>query len=667
MPLPKRNKTDAELDLNLFCAASDISIEAADKGEDGKPKLRRFKMVAYTGVEMNLWGWPHPVVVDLAGMIAGKKSRPILKDHDVSQIVGHTDSIDLDRKLVVEGVISGVGLAAQEVVGASDNGFPWQASIGARVKKMEFVEEGKKIVANGREFVGPIYVAKKSTLGEVSFVALGADDATSGKIAATLTWEGEADMTEEEKKAKEEAEAKLKAEADKKAKIEADKVIEAEAKIDVNKSIEELRAARATEMERIVAVEKATAGHPEIAAKAVKEGWTVDKAELEALRAERPKSPAIHMATHDHGTQVLECALMSSGGAQEDYLLKRFGDKTMQSAHSEFRGRLGLQRLILEMAWANGYTGRFFEDSCHREILRAAFSTDDIDGILSNTANKFLLDGFEAGETVWQRIAGSRNVSDFKQITSYRMLDDFQFIEVGKSGELQHGNLAEESFTNQAKTYGIMHAITRTDQINDDLSALTDVPRRIGMGANEKVNDVFWTAFFAITFTGGNASTGAFAVAGLTAAELKFLLKTYTVTVQSKSVTKKLLLQPRILLVPPALKTAAEVLLGSANLLATGSTDAVVAQKNPHAGKWTPETSRYMQDASYGNSALKYCLLTDPAQLAILRMAWLNGVQSPTIESADADFNTLGIQVRGYLDFGVGEADVRAGVMSTGA
>ncbi|NLF07898.1 MAG: hypothetical protein GX594_07960 [Pirellulaceae bacterium] len=44
----------------------------------------------------------------------------------------------------------------------------------------------------------------------------------------------------------------------------------------------------------------------------------------------------------------------------------------------------------------------------------------------------------------------------------------------------------------------------------------------------------------------------------------------------------------------------------------------------------------------------------------------MNGIENPTIEQADADFNTLGIQFRGYLDFGVCQIDKAGAVKSTG-
>ncbi len=122
-----------------------------------------------------------------------RKSRPILKDHDRASIVGHTDDIMVgDSRLEVAGVISGVGNTAQEVIATSENGFPWQASLGANADKVVFIPEGKTATANSREFKGPVYIARKSTLGEVSFVALGADDDTEhvsrlAKLRATMT------------------------------------------------------------------------------------------------------------------------------------------------------------------------------------------------------------------------------------------------------------------------------------------------------------------------------------------------------------------------------------------------------------------------------------------------------------------------------------------------
>ena len=62
--------------------------------------------------------------------------------------------------------------------------FPWQASIGAQVGAVDFVQAGKSVTVNGRTFDGPVHVARRTVLGEISFVDLGADGNTSATITA---------------------------------------------------------------------------------------------------------------------------------------------------------------------------------------------------------------------------------------------------------------------------------------------------------------------------------------------------------------------------------------------------------------------------------------------------------------------------------------------------
>ena len=82
------------------------------------------------------------MIVDLAGVQVTDKARPILKDHDPSQIVGHTEQVTVaEEGITVRGIISGASTVAQEVVSSSRNGFPWQASIGARAVKVKMVKQ----------------------------------------------------------------------------------------------------------------------------------------------------------------------------------------------------------------------------------------------------------------------------------------------------------------------------------------------------------------------------------------------------------------------------------------------------------------------------------------------------------------------------------------------
>ena len=125
-------------------------------------------------------------------------------------------------------------------------------------------------------------------------------------------------------------------------------------------------------------------------------------------------------------------------------------------------------------------------------------------------------------------------------------------------------------------------------------------------------------------------------------------------------------IMPAILLVPTALSATATMLHKSLEIRdTTASTKYPVA--NPHAGKFRPEVSRYLANQHYaGSSAKAWYLLADPSDLAVIEVAFLNGQESPTIETAEADFNVLGIQMRGYHDFGVALQEPKAGVKAKG-
>ncbi|MCC7265889.1 MAG: hypothetical protein IT546_00965, partial [Caulobacteraceae bacterium] len=160
-------------EFQIVAAASDLQWidAAAAEGQSAKP--RRFQMTAYTGGPMQLAGWRYPVVVDLAGLHASAKPKVFL-EHDRAARVGHIDQVQLSEStLGVTGVVSASGKAAQEVLADAANGFPWQASIGARATDVEWVPEGGSAKANGKVFQGPVNIARKAVLGEVSFVALG--------------------------------------------------------------------------------------------------------------------------------------------------------------------------------------------------------------------------------------------------------------------------------------------------------------------------------------------------------------------------------------------------------------------------------------------------------------------------------------------------------------
>ena len=203
-----------------------------------------------------------------------------------------------------------------------------------------------------------------------------------------------------------------------------------------------------------------------------------------------------------------------------------------------------------------------------------------------NVANKFLLDGFFSVERTWRNICAVRNVSDFKTVTSYRLIGKDQYEQVAPGGELKHGTLGNETYTNKADTYGLMLSIDRRDIINDDLGAITTVPRKLGRGSGLKINDVFWATFLnnSAFFTAGNKNylTGADTVAGDRRADRRPRWPSWT---RCDSDGKPIGIMPAILLVPTALSAMGTQLFKSLEIRdTTASTKYPIA--NPHQGKF---------------------------------------------------------------------------------
>ena len=686
---PKLN--DVPSGLAFVCASVSLDVQAAAasaQGSDGQPAdagetLPKFSMVAYTGDAMRVDGWRNPVVVDLQGLGIPSQRRPIRFGHSMHAGVGHTERITVEGgKLVAEGLVSRDTPAAKEIVTSGKRGFPWQASIGTTVHQVEHIKAGKYVMVNGRRFEGPVYVARKTTLGEISFVDLGADGNTTANIAAASGGTESITMSDSKITVTDPDQNNLTLDdtpGTLAASVGSDSGVADLEQVLTRSRAEHDRRTRIVDMTARMATDR-----PELAddldrlsRSALEAKWDVQRYELEVLRLSRRAPGILIRQRSGNDNHVLEAALCLSGGLED--VEKHYTEPVLNAASQRFRHGLGLGELLLTFAQGNGYHGAGRSDI--QSLLRFAFSSEgrgsieasgggastlSLPGILSNVANKFLRSGFETVESTWRDIAAIRPVRDFKQISSYSLTGGFQYEEVAPGGELKHATVGETSYTNQARTYGRMFSIDRRDIINDDLDALTAVPRRLGRGAALKLNEVFWSTFLNnanfFKTSNGNYAEGAdtaLGIDGLTAAELLFLN-------QTDPDGHPLAVMPVILLVPNALLVKGSQLMNSTELRdTTANTKTLVS--NPHAGKFRVVRSSYLSNAVYtGASAKAWYLLADPNDMPVIEVAFLNGQERPTVENADADFNMLGIQMRGYHDFGCALQEPRGGVRMRG-
>ena len=699
---------------DIIAMTADVTIDAAE-GE-AKKGPRKFDVVAYTGGKLVVAGYDLPVVVDLKGL-STRKSIVANLDHDRKLRVGHvTERHNDGRTLRLEGMASAATAARDEVVASADDGFQWQASIEAAPQKLVKVNAGKTVEVNGQTFDGPILVARKSTLGGFAFLSHGADENTSVTIAASAAdslkeidmelskWIeamgfDPAELTDKQRaalEAKHAAEIQAAAKGGDTATLEEPAFDVDEIKASYSEHVANIEASLAEHEDNVrdkkkLAEIKAAAykSAKDLKAKALREKWPATRLEVEAIKAaaavelslvkaERPTGPAIHGSTRDVSGPVIEAAMCQAVGLPN--YEKDYDDQILEAAHKQFRGRIGLQQVLIMAAHANGLEmapGERLHNGNLRTVLQHALmpihasSTLSLSGILSNVANKELLMGFTEEDQTWREIAVTKPVTDFKQVTSYRLLDNMEYEELGQDGKIAHGQLGEESYTRQARTYAKMFALTRVDIINDDLGALNDLRTRLGRGSSRKFNNLFWLKFLdnASFFTtgrgnyisGATTNLGVDGV-GLEAGVLKFR--------QMKTADgKRLDGAPDRLLIPPELQFSAQRLHQSTQVNTGGSsTTTSVPNDNIHAGKYRPVVQNRLSDSTFtGYSATAWYLFRDPMILAPMVVSFLNGVETPTVESADADFDQLGVQFRGYHDFGVDFAEWLSGVKSKGA
>ena len=691
MPMTLSSTQQLPDQLSFICP---LTIEAAGEKQSGggASGVPQFRMVAYTGGLMRIEGFPHPVVVDLEGLAIDRQDIPVRLDHQSRQGVGHTQRVAVENgSLVAEGLVSRDTSWARDVIRSGQNGFPWQASIGAAVIDAQFIPNGQNVTVNGRTFDGPIHVVRKATLKEISFVDNGADSSTSARIAANSKEQSSmphgtqsqatttvatdpkpaTPPTTDPTPPKAPTPSSLRPAAiAARATQDVSDAPSTKAPADQNPMMQ-MRKQMAEETRRIQAIRSTCDGkHPDIEAQAIEEGWDVTKTELHVLRASRPQLP---VAVHTHANQrpnnpqVFEAVAMMASGLPNTRIEAMYAEPVLEAA-DKLRG-IGVQEFC-ELV-SGQQLPRFRRDATG--WLQAAFSTASLPGILSNIANKMLLEGYNYVEDAWRRIAKIASVNDFKEHSRYRMTGAFKFEQVGPDGELKHGKLDEQKFGQRADTHGIMFALTRQMIINDDMGAFTDIPRQIGMGAAEAIADAVWGLWLRNPNQSDNKSffhadhnnylegvDTALSVDGLTAAEVKF-------SEQIKPNGKPLGMPANVLLVPTALKVAAELLMKSIQLNETTTANKAKPSTNPHVGKFDVVSSVYLANASFtGASSKAWYLLADPNRLPSIEVAFLNGVDRPTVEKTDADFNTLGIQFRGYIDFGVREQDHRGALKMKG-
>ena len=274
--------------------------------------------------------------------------------------------------------------------------------------------------------------------------------------------------------------------------------------------------------------------------------------------------------------------------------------------------------------------------------------TGDLAGILGDSAGRSLRTAYDAAPSGLRPAARQTQYPNFKVQTKYMLGDAPALRRVLEGGEYPMGSVAESANTNSLATFGNIIPYTRQMWINDDLGALADFSRRMGVASREFENAQLVTALTSnpimgdglVVFVAGHGNLDAASapsVASLNAGRVRMRKQTSANGMPISAA-------PRFLIVPPEFETIGEQLLTT--LAATA-----VADVNPFA-----KLSLLVEPRL--TTATQWYLAADPANIDGLEYAYLVGAPGPQVETTVA-FEVDAMMIKVRLDFGAAWIDHR--------
>lgn len=268
----------------------------------------------------------------------------------------------------------------------------------------------------------------------------------------------------------------------------------------------------------------------------------------EAAKAERSRVSEISALCSRHGLNDLAKNLIENGTGLDEArksILAKLADgvgpvggsvEVVRDGAESFRSaaidgvllRSGAVKVAKPVAGANDFRGmslvRLAEECLRRAgvrqipsdargLVQLALRGESISGtssdfplILSNVANKSLLDGFATAPTSYQFWAAITSLNDFKATQRIKFSEVGKLKLVPEGGKYSETALTEKKETIQLGTYGRVWTMSRQAIINDDLDAFSRVPASFGMQAAYLPNDLAISVLTAnAAMTDGNA------------------------------------------------------------------------------------------------------------------------------------------------------------------
>lgn len=333
----------------------------------------------------------------------------------------------------------------------------------------------------------------------------------------------------------------------------------------------------------------------------------------------------------------------------------------------------------------NPYVNASLVDMAERSLIRAGVNTrsmsreqiatrvlnvqttSDFTVLLENTLHKMLLAGYRLTPFTWARFCSTGTLADYRPHARYHLSSFSDLKVVNEAGAYEQGVLGDgQKETIQGVRKGRILLITPEVLINDDLGAISRPLVVLGQAAGRTIEkDVYATlalnAGLGPTMQDGNplfdASHSNIATPAAPTVASWDLARQQLGSQKDPGGNDYLDITPAVWLGPLALGTAARVINTS--------------EFNPDvSSKYAPpNTSRGMVRDVIDTPRLTgtpWYMFADPNIEPVLEVAFLNGVQTPTIEQ-ETNFNTDGLAWKVVHRYGVGGVGWRGAVRNAGA
>jgi hypothetical protein len=661
-------------------------IEVNNASGESASDLKELSFVGYSGAPVDLsdYGLDAPMIYNISG-ISHKASVPILHEHWTP--IGHTTSITQNAdSLQGKGVTSYPSQEKAMVVEALKNGFPFEGSMGLRIQNesdIVFLKSGEKRTINNRAIEGPMYVAERSVLKEMTITMSGRDSDTQfdllNKEAITML------KNSVPRNIKNSAVPPATPPVDQSAPV-VPPVVQNTTPVVAAPAIHNAAPSR-KDFVKLTKLLNSFPQESDFIEQQYEAGQSLDQIEnsikVKMWENGLPRVPNIKPDQGQSQEDTIAAHFALAVGVKPETVAKYIDKKIVDNADS--RPKWGWVETLLNIANAQEGNRRFtgFSDidlmcksikNHNRQLfLNASYSTIDMPNLLRKSTDWILEDRWTINEPFAAKHLKEESNKDFRRTERYRASGGTIWDTLPDSGKIEmteFGN--EQRYLSDLDTIAQLVVWSRKDVINDDMGVIASMLEAMVEGAlivpDQKLGrKMLVQAAAAATFWVN--SDNSFTTTALTRANLSARYNAARQYNENRGPNYVNLINDRWTLITSISgEEAAWEILKQDRIVNDTTSNTKTGDKNYWFGKLDLLVFPQMSNISLLNRGVASTFCTESTWLlwpsssrfAPYSITYLRGQKRPTIEAVELPENMLGMGVRGYWDVEINEREREA-------